>query len=115
MSMSGRIGSIFDKFMGGRGDHSITVPVMDGALKPNNYLERIASVSMIDGADNLTIVRGQMLLTSGNQLVELHDNGSTSIRSTYDTEITFLSASPQGVLAVGLDNLGIAIVGGRHD
>jgi hypothetical protein len=115
MNMSGRIGSIFDKFMGGRGDHSITVPVMDGALKPNNYLERIASISMIDGADNLTIARGQMLLTSGNQLVELHDNGSTSIRSTYDTEITFLSASPQGVLAVGLDNLGIAIVGGRHD
>ncbi|AZO41636.1 strictosidine synthase [Mesorhizobium sp. M7D.F.Ca.US.005.01.1.1] len=115
MSMSGRISSIFDKFMGGRGDHSITVPVMDGALKPNNYLERISSVSMIDGADNLAIARGQMLLTSGNRLVELHDDGSTSVRSTCDAEITFLSASPQGALALGLDNLGIAIVGGRHD
>jgi hypothetical protein len=115
MSMSGRIGSIFDKFMGGRGDHSITVPVMDGALKPNNYLERIASISMVEAADNLTIASDQVLLTSGNRLVELHNNGSTSVRSAYDAEITFLSASPQGALAVGLDNLGIVIVGGRHD
>ncbi|RUX25395.1 strictosidine synthase [Mesorhizobium sp. M7A.F.Ca.US.011.01.1.1] len=114
MSMSGRIGRIFDKFMGGRGEHSITVPVMDGALKPNNYLERIASVSMVEAADNLTIGGGQVLLTSGNRLVELHDSGSTSIRSTFDAEITFLSASPQGALALGLDRLGIAIVGGRH-
>jgi len=115
MSMSGRIGSFFDKFMGGRGDHSITVPVMDGALKPNNYLERIASVSMVEAADNLTIMGGQMLLTSGNRLLELHDDASTSVRGTYDAEITFLSASPRGALALGLDRLGIAIVGGRHD
>lgn len=115
MSMSRHIGNFFDKFMGGRGDHSITVPVMDGALKPNNYLERIASVSMLKAADNLTTARGQILLTSGNRLVELHDDGSPSIRGTYDAEITFLSASPQGALALGLDNLGIAIVGGRHD
>lgn len=115
MSMSRRIGGFFDRFMGGRGEHSITVPVMDGALKPNNYLERIASVSMSEAADNLTIAGGQVLLTSGNRLLELHDNASTSIRSTYDAEITFLSASAQGALALGLDKLGIAIVGGRHD
>ena len=34
--------------MGGRGDHSITVPVMDGALKPNNYLEQVAGISSIE-------------------------------------------------------------------
>ncbi|MET2828627.1 strictosidine synthase [Mesorhizobium shangrilense] len=88
---------------------------MDGALKPNNYLERIDSVSTVEAADNLTTASGQVLLTSGNRLVELHDNASTSVRGTYDAEITFLSASPQGALALGLDKLGIAIVGGRHD
>ena len=51
----GRIRSIVDWFMGGRGDHSITVPVMDGALKPNNYLEQVASISSVEGADNLIL------------------------------------------------------------
>ena len=29
-----------DSFLGGRGKSSITVPVMDGSLKPNDVLER---------------------------------------------------------------------------
>lgn len=115
MSGLGRIHSVVDWFMGGRGDHSITVPVMDGALKPNNYLEQVASVSSAEGADNLIHVDGRTLLSSGNRLIELHGDGRTSVRNSYEAEITFLCTSPQGVIAVGLDGKGIAIAGGRHD
>ena len=85
MSGSSRIRNIVDRFMGGRGDHSITVPVMDGALKPNNYLEQVAGISSIEGADNLIHAAGRTLLSSGNRLIELHRRrkhvGSNQLRS----------------------------------
>ena len=52
MSLSTAIRRTFDRFIGGRGEFSITVPVMDGALKPNDYLERIPSFAMVEDADN---------------------------------------------------------------
>ena len=115
MSGSSRMRNIVDRFMGGRGEHSITVPVMDGALKPNNYLEQVAGISSIEGADNLIHAAGRTLLSSGNRLIELHGDGRTSVRTGYDAEITFLCGSPQGAIAVGLDGKGIVIAGGRHD
>ncbi|SIT58643.1 conserved hypothetical protein [Mesorhizobium prunaredense] len=115
MSGSSRIRNIVDRFMGGRGEHSITVPVMDGALKPNNYLEQVAAVSSAEGADNLIRANGHTLLSSGNRVIELHGDGRTSVRNSYEAEITFLCTSPQAAIAVGLDGKGIAIAGGRHD
>ncbi len=42
MSLSQALRRAIDRFMGGRGEFSITVPVMDGPLKPNDYLEKSA-------------------------------------------------------------------------
>ncbi|TPL01496.1 MULTISPECIES: strictosidine synthase [unclassified Mesorhizobium] len=115
MSFSRYIGGIVDSFMGGRGEHSITVPVMDGALKPNNLLERVFSIAMLAGADNLAVAGTHVLASSGRSLVEVASDGSVKTRQTYDADITFLAASAGGAIAVGLDGQGIAIAGGPHD
>jgi len=112
--MSGRASKIVDWFLGGRGDQSITVPVMDGALKPNNYLEQVASIATIAGADNLIEAQGRILLSSANRLLELHDDGRTVIQTTCDADISFLCVSPEGAIAMGLDDNGLVIRSGRH-
>lgn len=42
----------------GRGDHAVTVPPMDGALKPNNELERCGPLIQAGMPDNLVESQG---------------------------------------------------------
>lgn len=60
-----------DRFMGGRGEFSITVPMMDGALKPNDRLERATLVATLDDADNAALLGDRLLVSSGNRVVEI--------------------------------------------
>ena len=115
MSVSAAIRRTFDRFMGGRGEFSITVPVMDGALKPNDYLERVASLAAVDGADNAVAAGGKLLVSSGTRILELGANGNSRIHSEHDAAISCLAVSKGGALAIGLDGVGVKIVGGRHD
>ena len=115
MSLPAAIRRTLDRFMGGRGDFSITVPVMDGALKPNDFLERMPSVAMIEDADNLVAVDGGLLVSSGPRILWLGPDGATSLHSGHEAPISCLAASAGGALAVGLDGVGVRIAGGRHD
>ncbi|BCM17432.1 hypothetical protein MJ8_11980 [Mesorhizobium sp. J8] len=115
MSLSRFVGVVVDRFMGGRGEHSITVPVMDGALKPNNLLEQVSGIATLKDADNLVVAGDLVLASSGRSLVEIASDGSVATRATYEADITFLAASAGGAIAVGLDGQGIAIAGGPHD
>ena len=44
----------------GRGQHSIFVPVMDGALKPNEFLDQIKIIYEKKDVDNLLIAESQV-------------------------------------------------------
>lgn len=115
MSLPAAIMRTFDRFMGGRGDFSITVPVMDGALKPNDFLERIVSVAMVEGADNLVAAGEGLLVSSGPRILRLAPDGATRPHSEHEAPISCLAASTGGALAIGLDGVGMRIAGGRHD
>lgn len=115
MSVSAAIRRTFDRFMGGRGEFSITVPVMDGALKPNDYLERAASLATIECVDNAVAVGGRLLVSSGARILELSAGGDVRVHSEHDAAISCLAASKSGALAIGLDGVGVKILGGRHD
>jgi len=115
MSLARRIGSFVDGFLGGRGEHSITVPVMDGALKPNNYLERVPSLCPLDGVDNLTSRNGSLLMSSGRRVFALDPDGAATELAAYGSDVTCIAASPGGTLASGLAAGGIVIAGGSHD
>jgi hypothetical protein len=104
-----------DRIVGGRGEHSITVPVMDGALKPNDRLERAETVAFVEHADNVLPFGDELLCSSGLQVLAI--GADRSVRASFEAEgaVTCLAADSGGALAVGVDGKGIRIRGGRHD
>ena len=113
--MSGVLRNFVDRIMGGRGEHSITVPVMDGALKPNDYLDRMPVLSAIEEPDNLAGDGDTAYLSSGPNLYRLDADGAVTLLGRETAPITFLALSATGVLAIGLDSGGFRITGGTHD
>ena len=104
-----------DRFMGGRGDASITVPVLDGPLKPNDLIEEAALIVDLEAVDNLIAMGEKILMTSGRVIWQLDAKHKLKLHSEYESEITCLAVGPNGVLAVGLHELGVKIIGGRFD
>lgn len=104
-----------DRFRGG-GDASVTVPPMDGALRPNFRIENAPVVQQIDAPDNLVRHGGRVLFSSGQRLLELQSQGGEPVLvEQLPSEITCLAAHPSGALAIGLAQGGIVLRGGGHD
>lgn len=113
--MSGLLRNLIDRIMGGRGEHSITVPVMDGALKPNDYLDRMPALATLEEPDNLVSNGHEAYLTSGPSIYRLGADGALTLLGRETTPITFLALSPTGMLAIGLDSGGVRFMGGPLD
>ena len=54
----------FEHFLG-RGGASVTIPPMDGALKPNNRLDGARSVATMPAPDNLAAIGNDVLFSTG--------------------------------------------------
>lgn len=115
MTFSSAIRRTVDRFIGGRGEFSITVPVMDGALKPNDLLESAAGVATIAAVDNAVVVAGGLLVSSGERIMEVDASGKQREHSRHEAPISCLAVSAGGAIAIGLDALGLKIAGGKHD
>jgi hypothetical protein len=104
---------LVDRVLGGRGESSITVPVMDGPLRPNDDIERLDVVAVAPHADNLASAGGKVVYSSDKTVFELIDNAPRPA-GAFEAPVTALALSPSGALAIGLPGGG-AIRGGRHD
>jgi hypothetical protein len=84
----------------GRGDAAITVPVMDGVLKPNRALDQAELVCYLPGLDDISVDGHAIFLSAGQSVYQL--KGSTPDK-LFDTSapITAL-ASHDGTLALAL-------------
>src|SRR5689334_6266779 len=111
MSLASTLRRAVDRVMGGRGEDSITVPVMDGALKPNDRLERAQSIAMVEEADNLLPFDDELLCSSGNLVVAIAVDGSASTMFDAEGLVTCLATDGGGALAIGIDGRGIRIRG----
>ena len=96
---------MIDRFVG-RGDAAITVPPMDGALRPNQRLEEARVAIEARAPDNLILHRGEVLFSSGRDLRQL--NAGTVVRS-FDRPIA-CAAAADGRLAVGLTGAEVVLV-----
>lgn len=94
-----------------------TVPSMDGALRPNDALDKAQLQHGVDAPDNLVATPSGILFSSGNGIFPLigPDTPGAAALHQFEVPVTALAASAQGALAVGLDRTGIRIVGGSHD
>jgi Strictosidine synthase len=89
--------SLLDLFRG----RAVTIPPMDGALRPNTALDDADVVGRATRPDNV-VKRGKTLLYSSGK--DLRDLASNTIIMTYKDDITALATSDDGSLAVALSS-----------
>ncbi|NRA86739.1 MAG: hypothetical protein HRU28_04945 [Rhizobiales bacterium] len=97
----------------GRGSASITVPTLDGAFRTNDLLESAELFVEKIGADCLANANGRLILSAGHQVYEMNKNECKSI-AKFEAKVTALAAYEEN-FAVGLENGGVEIIGGRHE
>lgn len=85
----------------GRGDAAITVPVMDGALKPNRILDNAEVVATLHDIDDLA-TDGQTLYASAGKLLYRLDAARLVEVHRFDADITALAVRSAHRLAVAL-------------
>lgn len=108
------LGGFLDRFLG-RGDWSITLPVLDGPLLPNQALEEAETFAELEAADNLVATEKGLVASSGQRLLRFsRDGGAPELVAEFDRPVSAL-AGAKGMLAVGLDGEGVVIRGGPHD
>ena len=87
---------------------AVTIPPMDGALKPNTALDDAGIVRRAARPDNMVKPGKALLYSSGK---DLRDLASDTIVMSYKDEITALATSEDGSLAVALSSGKIAVDG----
>jgi hypothetical protein len=86
---------ILDLFRG----KAITIPPMDGALKPNIQLDEAEVLRAATEPDGLAVAGGEVLFSAGNEVRRLADG---EVLHRFDAAVTALAASPGGRVAAGL-------------
>jgi hypothetical protein len=109
--MIGGFASAFDSLFG-RGEAAVTVPPLDGALRPNRALDEAAARYPLAGVDSLAVVASELLASSGTA-IHRFELGAWRKRSEYGAEILCLATIGEDGLAIALANGEIAIEGGR--
>ncbi|MDY0873822.1 SMP-30/gluconolactonase/LRE family protein [Dongia rigui] len=103
--MIGALKNLSDRLLG-RGAAALTVPPLDGALKPNNRLENAPLGIAAEMPDCLVQLGGRLLWAEGRRVMS--EAGQVA---SAGGEITALAASPSGRLAIAALGKGIAIDG----
>lgn len=91
----------------GRGQAAVTVPPLDGALKPNHLLEEATARLAVPAPDNIVDCQGQLLFSSG---ARVHGSDGGALFETPGA-VTAMAASPTGLLAVANAADGVSIRG----
>jgi hypothetical protein len=88
----------------GSGDHAITLPPMDGALQPNEILERAPLAAALPAPDAVVLSGSEIVVSAGRELIAFASRAleRTRVVGTFDAEVSCLALSPKGVLAAGL-------------
>lgn len=85
----------------GRGDATITVPSFDGALKPNQALERAETLFEAQAPEDLASDGAALYLADGPKLQRIEGGARVPVRE-FEAAITALAFLPGGRLAVAL-------------
>lgn len=92
----------------GRGEYAVTIPPMDGALRPNTRLDDAPVLLEMPNIDDIACFDGTFVLAAGANLVNLD---GTVLRQ-FDKRILALAALAQGGLAIALENGEVTLIGG---
>jgi hypothetical protein len=104
----GAIRRMWDNFRGS-GAAAVTVPPMDGALRPNRLLEDAEAALDIRMPDDLAYDGKGVVVSSGAELRRLHASGSEPF-AVLDADVTALAATPSGRIAAATVAGGIVVI-----
>jgi hypothetical protein len=93
----------------GRGTAAITVPIMDGAIKPNRALDEAAVVLNLEGIDDIASDGTYLWISAGHVLYRLDGQNALQVCS-FEAPITALAADGQGRIAVALDGREVRLI-----
>lgn len=101
----------------GAGRFSVTVPPMDGALRPNQAIEEAPCALEIEAPDNLVGDGRRLLFSSKSSVLELVIEagvGRAVAFANFDQPVTALAAHASGGVAIGLNDGRLVLRGGEH-
>lgn len=101
-----------DEFLG-RGDAAITIPIFDGALKPNRLLDQVAQSWALPGAEDIATDGIDVFIADGSNLLRLNGDASEVVHQ-FEGRITALACVPGGGFAVALNGREVRTVGTRQ-
>jgi hypothetical protein len=106
-----RVRHAIDVFLG-RGEAAITVPPLDGALRPNRRLDDVGVRIACKRPDCLAVSNGRILVSSGSRLQRI-DSDQLVAEATLNDDIACLAVAPDGGIIAGLVDGQITVLGGR--
>ena len=109
--MIGALKRTWDNFRGA-GEAAVTVPPMDGALRPNRLLEEAPVLLDITAPEDMATNGQRTFIAAGRQVLSLDVAAKTpTLAHEYASDVTAIALSPNGVLAVALADGQILIEG----
>lgn len=113
--MTGALRNAWDALWG-RGEYSVTVPPMDGALRPNSALDAAEALLTAEGIDNLAVHAGRLYFTQGSRLLALDAIAADArLVAEFSSEISALAIAGDGRIAVGLDEGKLLVAGSPYE
>jgi len=99
----------------GLGEAAVTVPPLDGSLRPNSKLDEARARFPLENADCLVVVSGNVIVSSGNAIYAWKNNKRWRKREEYKSNIACIVTTTDGGLIVALTCGDIIIDGGKYD
>ena len=89
----------------GRRDSALSIPIMDGALKPNNLLEDATVFAERAGLEDLALgADGMLYAAAASTVFRVSDRNEFEPIASFDRDVTALAIDAHGTLAVALGN-----------
>lgn len=104
----------FDNLFG-RGEAAVTVPPLDGALRPNRMLDACANRVALPDVDCLAIHAGTLVASAGDSVHAITATGQWTPRKTYAAPVACIAPIGSDGLAVALATGEILVEGGEWD
>ena len=111
-AMIGGLTSLLDNLLG-RGEAAVTVPPLDGALRPNRRLDEAAGRYPLPDVDSLAVVADSLHAAAGRHVLTLDRDARWQPRHTLAHDVVALAPVAGDGLAIALADGEIVIEGGR--
>jgi Strictosidine synthase len=82
---------------------SLSIPVLDGALKPNNLLEQATVIAECPELEDIAVgADGELYSACGSAIMRVSADGALVPVASFDAKVTAMAFWPDGALAVAL-------------